>query len=47
MQLANQDYALEGALTHTHWNEIPVETKQWLRAEFAQMKRSQHSPRAK
>lgn len=40
-------YALEGALTHTHWNQIPPETKEWLRAEFAQTKRSQHSPRAK
>ncbi len=40
-------YALEGALTHTHWNELPPETKQWLRTEFAQMKRGQHSPRAK
>ena len=40
-------YALEGALTHTHWNELPPETKQWLRAEFAQMKRNPHSPRAK
>lgn len=40
-------YALEGALTHTHWNELPPETKQWLRAEFAQMRRGQHSSRAK
>lgn len=36
-------YALEGALTHTHWNELPRETKQWLRAEFAQLRREQHS----
>jgi hypothetical protein len=40
-------YALEGALTHTHWNEIPPETKQWLRAEFARLKRDRHSPRTK
>ncbi|MBA4136888.1 MAG: hypothetical protein C0518_06185 [Opitutus sp.] len=33
-------YALEGALTGTHWNEISPKTKQWLRAEFAQMKRA-------
>ncbi|MBI2518661.1 MAG: TfoX/Sxy family protein [Opitutae bacterium] len=32
-------YALEGALIGTHWNAIPFETKQWLRAEFAAMKR--------
>jgi DNA transformation protein and related proteins len=32
-------YALEGAITGTHWNELPPETKSWLRTEFAQMKR--------
>jgi DNA transformation protein and related proteins len=31
-------YALEGAVTGTHWNEIPGETKRWLRAEFARMR---------
>lgn len=31
-------YALEGALTGCHWNELPPETKQWLRGEFARMK---------
>jgi DNA transformation protein len=33
-------YALEGALSGTHWNAIPHETKTWLRAEFAHMKRA-------
>jgi DNA transformation protein len=37
-------YALEGALTHTHWNELPFETKQWLRVEFAEMKRTAPAP---
>ena len=32
-------YALEGAVTGCHWNAIPWETKQFLRAEFARMKR--------
>jgi DNA transformation protein len=32
-------YALEGALTGCHWNAIPWETKEFLAAEFAQMKR--------
>jgi DNA transformation protein len=32
-------YALEGALAGCHWNAIPWETKEHLRAEFAQMKR--------
>ena len=32
-------YALEGALTGCHWNAIPCETKEFLAAEFAQMKR--------
>ncbi len=32
-------YALEGALTGCHWNAIPRETKEFLAAEFAQMKR--------
>ena len=31
-------YALEGALSGTHWNALPAETKQWLRAEFAKMR---------
>ena len=31
-------YALEGALTGCHWNEIPGEAKQFLRTEFARMK---------
>ncbi len=33
-------YALEGALAGCHWNEISAETRQWLRAEFARMRRS-------
>lgn len=32
-------YAIEGALTGQHWNELPSETKAWLRAEFASLKR--------
>ena len=32
-------YALEGALMGCHWNALPGETKQALRAEFAAMKR--------
>lgn len=40
-------YAIEGALTGTHWNELSPETKQWLRAEFATMKRDRHSPPGK
>ena len=41
-------YALEGALTGCHWNSIPLETKQWLRFEFAQMKNAEvPSTRAK
>ena len=32
-------YALEGALAGCHWNAIPWETKQFLRTEFAKMKR--------
>ena len=32
-------YALEGALTGCHWNKLPAESKQWLRVEFAEMKR--------
>ena len=31
-------YAIEGALSGTHWNALPAETKQALRAEFARMK---------
>ena len=33
-------YALEGAITGCHWNEIPWETKQSLKAEFAEMKKT-------
>lgn len=33
-------YAVEGALSGTHWNALPAETKQALRVEFAQMKTS-------
>ena len=32
-------YALEGAVSGTHWNQIPAETKQALRGDFARMKR--------
>jgi hypothetical protein len=32
-------YALEGALAGCHWQRIPAETRQWLRTEFAKMKR--------
>lgn len=31
-------YAVEGGLSGTHWNALPAETKQWLRAEFATMR---------
>jgi len=31
-------YAVEGALSGTPWNDLPAETKQSLRAEFARMK---------
>lgn len=31
-------YAVEGALSGTHWNDLPAETKQGLRAEFARLK---------
>ena len=31
-------YALEGALSGCKWNEIPVESRQWLRADFQRMK---------
>lgn len=31
-------YAIEGGLSGTHWNALPAETKQALRAEFAQMR---------
>lgn len=31
-------YAIEGGLSGTHWNALPAETKQWLRAEFAKMR---------
>lgn len=40
-------YAIEGALTGTHWNALAPETKHWLRAEFAQLRREQHSPPTK
>lgn len=33
-------YALEGAVMGCHWNAIPWETKQFLRTEFARMKRA-------
>lgn len=32
-------YALEGALGGCHWNQLPAETKAFLTAEFAHMKR--------
>lgn len=28
-------YAIEGALTGCHWSKIPVESREWLRVEFA------------
>ncbi|WP_415908901.1 TfoX/Sxy family protein [Oleiharenicola sp. Vm1] len=31
-------YAVEGALSGTHWNALPAETKQALRAEFARLR---------
>lgn len=31
-------YAIEGALTGTHWQAVPTETKTWLRAEFTRIK---------
>lgn len=34
-------YALEGALSGCPWNAIPWETREALRVEFAQMKRSE------
>lgn len=34
-------YALEGALAGCHWQAIPWETKQFLRTEFARMKRAE------
>ena len=34
-------YALEGGLSGTHWNKLPAETKTWLRAEFARMRRAE------
>lgn len=40
-------YAIEGALTGTNWNALTPETKQWLRAEFAQLRRERHSRAAK
>lgn len=39
-------YALDGTLTDTRWNELPPETKQWRRAEFLAMKRSEAARRA-
>jgi DNA transformation protein len=36
-------YALEGALTDCHWNEIPREAKEFLRIEFARMKNRETS----
>jgi DNA transformation protein len=32
-------YALEGAIMGCHWNAIPWETKQFLRTEFARMRK--------
>jgi hypothetical protein len=37
-------YALEGAVMGCHWNALPWETKQFLKAEFALMKKAT-SPR--
>ena len=39
-------YALEGALTGCHWQDIPWETKQFLRVEFAKVKIPGASPGA-
>jgi len=36
-------YALEGALTGCHWNEIPGEAKEFLRIEFTRMKNTSKS----
>jgi len=33
-------YALEGAVMGCHWNALPWETKQFLKAEFAMMKKA-------
>jgi DNA transformation protein len=38
-------YAIEGGLSGTHWNAIPWETKQALRAEFAAMKAEFRKPK--
>ena len=32
-------YAIEGALMGCHWNALPLEFKQHLRAEFARLRR--------
>lgn len=32
-------YALEGALTGTHWNALSPETKTWLREQIAALRR--------
>lgn len=34
-------YALEGALCGCHWNDLPWETKAFLRGEFAKMKKAE------
>lgn len=40
-------YALEGALGGCHWNQLPAETKAFLTAEFAHMKRRLHADKKK
>jgi DNA transformation protein and related proteins len=37
-------YAVEGALSGTHWNALPAETKQGLRAEFAKVRAATRRP---
>jgi hypothetical protein len=36
-------YALDGAMNGIHWNHIPFGSKQWLKTEFARMKREESS----
>lgn len=38
-------YALEGALAGCHWQAIPWETKCFLRAEFAKLRRAETTDR--
>lgn len=33
-------YAIEGALTGCHWSKIPAESREWLRVEFADLRKS-------